>query len=101
MSPAALLFDLDGTLVDSERAIVTFHDTHPEADPPPLPGVEAGLLALSTSGRPFSVATTKPSGRAARQVEAVGLGRFFAHVQGTDPGMRPKPALKSWIAGVL
>lgn len=144
MKPAALLFDLDGTLIDSAAAIcsaaseafaqlgakvhasdiephlgaplpelyhhfvgdgdvarlkqfvaryIEAHDAHPEADPPPLPGVREGLCALQDAlGLPTAVATTKPSARAMRQVRAASLHGFFHHVQGTDPGMAPKPA---------
>ena len=138
----AVVFDLDGTLIDSERAIVqaaeqAFSDVgaavsqlqvadhlgapleelyalfvgdgddarlrrfiaryvarpdeHPDRFPPPLPGVVDGLTALAARGLALAVGTTKPSARAASQLEAAGLLRFFAHVQGTDPGMRPKP----------
>lgn len=143
-SAHALLFDLDGTLLDSSRAIcasaaasfaligvrvserdveahlgapleelyalfvgdgdelrlarfvtgyIEEHDRHPERHPAPLPGVREGLAGLSSRyGVPMAVATTKPSDRARVQVEAAGLLPRFAHVQGTDPGMRPKPA---------
>lgn len=138
----AVVFDLDGTLLDSERAIVQAaelafadvgatvselavadhlgapleelyalfvgdgndarlrrfiaryierHDEHPDRFPPPLPGVLEGLGALRERGLPLAVGTTKPSARATLQLEAAGLLRFFGHVQGTDPGMRPKP----------
>lgn len=139
----ALLFDLDGTLLDSERAIchaasaafrmldvavseaevalllgapleelydayvgdgdpvrrrvfmeayVELHDAHPEAEPLPFPGVAEALEALRARARlPMAVATTKPSHRAASQLLAAGLHPCFDHVQGTDPGMRPKP----------
>jgi phosphoglycolate phosphatase len=139
----AVVFDLDGTLLDSERAIVTAavqafadlgvrveelavadhlgapleelyalfigdgdavrqrsfvaryierHDEHPDRFPPPLPGVTDALALLSRAGVRLAVATTKPSARAALQLEGAGLARFFGHVQGTDEGMRPKPA---------
>lgn len=138
----AIVFDLDGTLIDSERAIVQAaerafadlgvtvsevqvadhlgapleelytlfvgdgddarmrrfiaryierHDEHPDRFPPPLPGVLEGLTALHARGVPLAVGTTKPTARAALQLESAGLLRFFAHVQGTDAGMRPKP----------
>jgi HAD superfamily hydrolase (TIGR01509 family) len=139
----ALLFDLDGTLLDSARAIcsaaaasfrrlgvrvsedeieahlgapldelyaifvgdedphrkarfvedyIEEYDRHPERHPPPLPGVREGLAALSSRYRlPMAVATAKPTDRARVQVEAAGLLPRFAHVQGTDEGMRPKP----------
>ena len=138
-----VLLDLDGTLLDSERAIcdaaaaafadvdvrvaelqiadhmgapleelyalfvgdqdeermrrfikhyIERHDAHPDRFPPPLPGVVDGLAALVARGLPLSVATTKPSARARSQLEGAGLERFFRHVQGTDPGMKPKPA---------
>lgn len=138
------VFDLDGTLLDSERAIceaasaafadvdvrvtelqiadhlgapleelyaqfvpgvlddarlrrfvtryIERHDEHPDRFPPALPGVVEGLVSLRERGIPLAVATTKPTARAASQLEGAGLERFFAHVQGTDPGMRPKPA---------
>lgn len=140
----ALLFDLDGTLLDSSLAIceaasaalrelgaavsasdiephlgaplaelyerfvgdgddermqrfvlryIHHHDAHPERHPPPLPGVLNALDGLRARyGAPLAVATTKPSDRAFQQLEAIGLHTRFAHVQGTDPGMRPKPA---------
>lgn len=142
-SVSALLFDLDGTLLDSTRAIchaaaesfsrlgvrvlahqieehlgapldelyvhfvgdgdverslrfvegyIEAHDAHPERNPPPLPGVVTGLVTLSSQyGLPMAVATTKPTHRARLQIEAAGLLPRFAHVQGTDEGMRPKP----------
>lgn len=138
-----VVFDLDGTLIDSEKAICTaaslafgdlgsdvdeaavadhlgapldelydafitdgdalrrrhfidrylvHHDLHPDRDPPPLPGVVAGLELLRALGLPLTVATTKPTDRASQQLEACGLHGFFAHIQGTDAPMRPKPA---------
>lgn len=138
----AVVFDLDGTLLDSERAIVQAaeqafadlgvtvselqvadhlgapleelyalfvgdgddarlrrfitryverHDEHPDRFPPPLPGVVAGLTALQQRGVPLAVGTTKPSARARLQLEAAGLLPHLTHVQGTDPGMKPKP----------
>jgi phosphoglycolate phosphatase len=68
------------------------HDEHPEKNPPALPGVEQGLLQLRALGLPLAVGTTKPTGRATQQLAACGLLSHFAHVQGTDPPMRPKPA---------
>jgi HAD superfamily hydrolase (TIGR01509 family) len=140
----ALLFDLDGTLLDSSLAIceaassalrdlgvgvrpdeiephlgaplqelyelfvgdgndervqrfvlryIHHHDAHPERHPPPLPGVVAALDGLRARyDAPLAVATTKPSDRAYQQLEAIGMHTHFAHVQGTDPGMQPKPA---------
>ncbi len=144
----ALVFDLDGTLIDSERAItqaasaafarcgmrvtalqvadhlgapleelfavfhqgegvfprdadllrkfvasyIEIHDTHPDRFPPALPGVREALTALHAHGTPMAVATTKPTPRASSQLEGAGLLQLFTHVQGTDAGMRPKPA---------
>ena len=139
----AVVFDLDGTLLDSERAIteaaaraftdtgtavlpheiadhlgappqglygifvgdgdearmrsfvaryIELHDEHPDRFPPPLPGVREGLIALRERGLPLAVATTKPTARAVEQLEGAGLLPLFAHVQGTDVGMKPKPA---------
>lgn len=139
----AVVFDLDGTLIDSENAIccaaalgfrdvgvsvdeaaiadhlgapldelydffvgdadhqrrslfvaayIHHHDEHPERDPPPLPGVQEGLKALSARGLALAVATTKPTFRAGQQLKACGLFSLFHHVQGTDPPMKPKPA---------
>jgi phosphoglycolate phosphatase len=139
----AVVFDLDGTLLDSERAICdagaaafgdigvrvtelqiadhlgapleelytlfvgdnddvrlrTFvaryierHDEHPDRFPAPLPGVVDGVKALVARGLPLAVGTTKPSARAKSQLEGSGLDGYFRHVQGTDPGMRAKPA---------
>ncbi len=143
----AVVFDLDGTLIDSEKAIcaaaslafadlgldideaavadhlgapldelwaafaghggggdeparlrrfidryIAHHDDHPDRDPPPLPGVVEGLARLHARGLPLLVGTTKPTWRAESGLVAAGLRRFFAHVQGTDPPMRPKPA---------
>ena len=142
-APRAVVFDLDGTLLDSERAIceagalafadigedvsglsiadhlgapleelyelfvgdrdgtrrrlfieryLARHDEHPEANPPPLPGVVDGLAGLRAAGLLLAVATTKPTGRATQQLASAGLLSFFAHVQGTDPPLLPKPA---------
>lgn len=140
----ALLFDLDGTLLDSSLAIceagasafgdlgvhvtpediephlgapllelyehfigdedvertqrfvlryIHHHDEHPERHPPPLPGVVAALEGLSARYQaPLGVATTKPTERAYQQLEAIGLHRYFRRVQGTEDGIRPKPA---------
>jgi phosphoglycolate phosphatase-like HAD superfamily hydrolase len=144
VTPEVLLFDLDGTLIDSESAIcesasvafgemgiqvapesilphlgapldelyalfasqlprdrcasfvelyIQAHDAHPEANPPALPGVVASLREMrSRWDIPMAVATTKPSDRARIQLEAIGLIDYFEHVQGTDIGMKPKPA---------
>jgi HAD superfamily hydrolase (TIGR01509 family) len=141
---AALLFDLDGTLLDSSRAIcdaaslsladlgtrvapeeiephlgapldelyslfigdgdnqrrqrfvlgyIRHHDEHPERLPPPLPGVIAALEGLRARYQaPLGVATTKPTDRAFQQLEAIGLAHHFTHVQGTGPGIEPKPS---------
>jgi phosphoglycolate phosphatase len=139
----AVVFDLDGTLIDSEEAIcaaaslafadvghdvdeaavadhlgapldelfdhfapgeraatrqhfidryIAHHDLHPRRDPPPLPGVVQGLKGLAARGLPLAVATTKPTYRAVQQLKSCGLDAAFAHIQGTDPPMRPKPA---------
>lgn len=139
----AVVFDLDGTLLDSERAIVNAasaafddvgaevtelmvadqlgapleelyaifigdgddarmrrfitryierHDEHPDRFPPPLPGVSEALRALGEARMPLAVATTKPSARAVSQLEGAGIAQHFKHIQGTDPGMKPKPA---------
>lgn len=138
-----VVFDLDGTLIDSEKAIcaaaslafgdlgvlvdeaavadhlgapldelfsafvpvhdearlrrfidryITHHDDHPDRDPPPLPGVVAGLERLKALGLPLMVGTTKPTWRALSGLSACGLTSFFAHIQGTDPPMKAKPA---------
>ena len=138
-----MVFDLDGTLLDSERAIcdagaaafadiqvavtdlqiadhlgapleelyalfvgdgddvkmrhfiaryIERHDEHPDRFPPPLPGVVHGLQRLRERGLPLAVGTTKPSARARSQLEGAGLDGYFGHIQGTDPGMKPKPA---------
>ena len=145
------MFDLDGTLIDSEKAICAaaslafrdvglsvdeaavadhlgapldelysvfvadadhqrrshfvsrylhHHDEHPECDPPPMPGVSAGLSALKARGLLLAVATTKPTSRAAQQLRACGLFSLFGHVQGTDPPMKPKPAKDVVIAAL-
>lgn len=139
----AVVFDLDGTLLDSESAIVSAasaafadvktsvselevadhlgapleelyaifvgdgddarmrrfiaryierHDEHPDRFPPALPGVLEALIILREAGVPLAVATTKPTARALSQLEGAGLVERFQHVQGTDPGMKPKPA---------
>ena len=85
----------DGDAVRRRRFIdryLVHHDLHPDRDPPPLPGVVAGLGLLRALGLPLAVATTKPTDRASHQLAACGLLSAFAHVQGTDPPMRPKPA---------
>jgi len=138
-----VVFDLDGTLIDSEKAIcaaaslafgdigrdvdeaavadhlgapldelyacfvddadparrahfvaryVHHHDEHPDKNPPALPGVVDGLALLRARGLPLAVGTTKPTARATQQLQACGLLPHFAHVQGTDPPLRPKPA---------
>lgn len=144
MTPSCILFDLDGTLVDSANAIcdaasaafgelqvlvdaaeirphlgapleelfqtfvgssddtrfdlfvrhyIRLHDEHPEAIPDALPGVRETLDDMTNQwGVPFGVATTKPSDRAAQQLQAIGLAHYFHHIQGTDEGMRPKPS---------
>jgi phosphoglycolate phosphatase len=138
-----VVFDLDGTLIDSEKAIcaagslafrdigvdvdeaavadhlgapldelyavfvddndpqrkshfvsryIHHHDEHPGRDPPPLPGVVDGLDGLLRRGLPLAVATTKPTDRALKGLEAAGLLARFQWVQGTDPPLLPKPA---------
>ena len=75
------------------RAYIEAHDRHPDADPPPLPGVLEGLAALvHRFSPPMAVATTKPTDRATAQIERAGIHHFFQHVQGTDAGMKAKPA---------
>lgn len=139
----ACVFDLDGTLLDSERAIteaaaaafldvgvqvaphqiadhlgaplqelyaifvgdsdearmrryvtryIALHDEHPDRFPAPLPGVREALASLRARGLPLAVATTKPTARAREQLAGCGLDAAFEHIQGTDPGMQPKPA---------
>jgi len=90
------LFVGDGPRAHLERfvdAYIAFHDAHPEQASPAFPGVEETLAALKEAGtRPLAVATTKPTHRARMGLEATGLAHFFDHIQGTDPGMAPKPA---------
>lgn len=141
--PAAILFDLDGTLLDSAVAIcdavsaafadlgrdvhaasvhphlgapldelyahfvgdgddrarahfteryIAHHDAHPAALAEPFPSVKEALFVLRHGhAMKTAVATTKPTPRAHAQLVARGLDDLLHHVQGTDPGMRPKP----------
>jgi phosphoglycolate phosphatase len=141
--PAAILFDLDGTLLDSAQAIcaavsaalgdfdvavtpeeiephlgapldelfalyvgedvgthrahfteryIAHHDAHPQARAMPFPTVEKALVSLRRDhAMKTAIATTKPSHRAHAQLAHHGLDAWLDHVQGTDPGMRPKP----------
>jgi len=71
---------------------IVHYDLHPERDPPALPGVVDGLDRLAARGLPLTIGTTKPTALARQQLDAAGLLPRFAHVQGTDPPMAPKPA---------
>ncbi len=57
-----------------------------------LPGVAETLAALSAEGHILGVATNDGTAIAAEALEAIGLGRFFAHVLGYDAVTNPKPA---------
>lgn len=57
-----------------------------------LPGVTKTLAALVAEGRILGVATNDGTATAAGALEAIGLGRFFAHVLGYDAVAHPKPA---------
>lgn len=89
---------VEATLADDEgyrafhHAYVSEHDAHEEERPRFLPGVEEALSVLAERGVQMAVATTKPSGRAAEQLRAMGAHRFFGHIQGTDVPMAFKPA---------
>ncbi len=135
-----VVFDLDGTLVDSIGEILasfaatarafglpfdeaavraqigrplpeTFRRLYPGQDPEPLvafyrdhhlahlgerarpyPGVRRALFALRRAGFPLAVAVRLVVATARRLLLRVGLLDLFAHVQGTDEGLAPKPA---------
>ena len=75
--------------------VAAFRDAYNLESVPAFGDVYAGLAALRRAVPaqvPFAIATTKPTARAEHEVRAAGLGGFFAHVQGTDVGMSPKPA---------
>lgn len=55
------------------------------------PGIHEVLESLKPHFR-LGVATTKDSTQASRVIERLGLKSYFDHVQGTDPGLRYKPA---------
>ena len=56
-----------------------------------LPGVGPTLPVLHARGYAMSVATNKPSYFAARLLQALGVGRYFAAVLGPDLVARAKP----------
>ncbi len=69
------------------------HLLHSAGDPAlVLPGVVSLLEYLTCQNIRISCATTKPTLLAETLLGRYRLGKYFAHVQGTDPSMNCKPA---------
>lgn len=56
------------------------------------PGVTELLSELRQRGFQLAVATTKHTAQAVHVLSSLKLDHFFDHIQGTDPGLRYKPA---------
>jgi phosphoglycolate phosphatase len=89
--------DLHGT-VFSDHKIAEFisiyrkhHSHEPEKTMVAYEGVHAGLENLRGNFS-LAVATTKHTAQAELILQKMGLDHFFEHIQGTDHGMRYKPA---------
>jgi HAD superfamily hydrolase (TIGR01549 family) len=68
-----------------------FHEAQEESCISLYSGIPEILESLKPHFR-LGVATTKDSVQAIRVIKRLGIFHFFDHIQGTDPGMRYKPA---------
>ncbi|MBN8555094.1 MAG: HAD family hydrolase [Deltaproteobacteria bacterium] len=82
----------------SEHQIASFiaiyrkhHSTSPEKTMVAYEGVQDGLLELKKNFT-LAVATTKHTAQAELILQKLKLDHFFDHIQGTDSGMKYKPA---------
>lgn len=85
-------FEADERLIrDFIQFYRDYHEEEVEDRIPVFHGVHETLEVLA--GRyDLAIATTKSSDQAERVVKKIGLDSFFKHIQGTDPGLRYKPA---------
>lgn len=76
-----------------EHWIETYH-----AHVRPFAWTEATLDALAARGLRLAVATAKSRSGLARDLERLGLGRYFSHTRTADEsGSKPDPAMLDWL----
>ena len=113
--PEAVIFDMDGLMIDSERVslacwsqaarelalpftddfwlgMVGLGDRDCEQGLPLRPGIVEILQLLQAHGIPRAVATSTRQPRASRKLAATGLLAYFDHVVTSSDVAHPKPA---------
>ncbi len=93
--PLHMFHEAFGLPVPYERFLTHYRalqDVHGLDTTRPYDGVPELLASLAPV--PLAVASTKPTVRVVQHTTALGIDRFFAHLQGTDqPPYKPDPAI--------
>lgn len=81
----------DKQLMDFINHYRTHHQEEAEHHIALFDGAESVLEAMKSEYK-LGIATTKPSDEAIRVIQKLGIEHYFDHIQGTDKGLRYKPA---------